>query len=230
MPWRTREQDVHRVSLGAARSLAIMVALSTFAAITMDATLALAAAPAGSDEPRSLPPFPEPLWKDGDLPGPLDPRRLHWVRLYELGLPFFRGVHHDTWKTGVFDLTVGQEMRTDRFPFYLMSTRASTLRMYDDKSYALSIFQDVGGGVALGPFEPEVHAGAHLIELDVFHANWNISTLSPRASAELGVRVGRARVELVLYTQYLWRWFGESQLIQGVALGVQVDPAKPRPR
>lgn len=179
------------------------------------------------DDPND--PFPQPDIRDGEeLPGPLDRRLLLHSKVYEVGTLFFHGVHHETWSQGVFDVTTGQELRTHEFPFYLLSTRAASIRMYDEKSYGLAFFQDIGGGIALGPIEPEIHVGAHIVEFDVFHANWNFSLLSPRASAEVGIRLGRARVEFVGYTQYLWRWYGESQLVRGLSVGLQVDQAKMR--
>jgi hypothetical protein len=45
----------------------------------------------------------------------------------------------------------------------------------------------------------------------------------------MGIRAGRARFELIAYGQYLWRWFGESYLVRGVSLGLQIDEPKMRP-
>jgi len=189
-----------------------------------------------ADEPARPPPdnpndpFPEPDIRDGEeLPGPLDRRLLLHSKVYEVGTLVYRGVEHDSWSQGVFDVTTGQELRTHKFPFYLLSTRAASIRMYDTKSYGIAFYQDIGGGIAIGPIEPEIHFGAHLVELDAFHGSWNFSLLSPRASAEVGIRIGRARVEVAAYTQYLWRWWGcESQLVRGISIGLQVDQAKMR--
>jgi hypothetical protein len=177
----------------------------------------------------SADPFPEPEIKDDEPPpGPFDRRLFSSSKVYDLGLLSYRGVHQADYSSGVFELLLGQEVHTHRFPFYALSTRASSIRVYDDKSFGLAFLQDVGGGVAIGPLEPEWHVGAHLLELDVFHGSWNASLLSPRASVEIGLRAGKARFELIAYGQYLWRWFGESYLVRGVSLGLQIDEPKMR--
>jgi hypothetical protein len=181
------------------------------------------------DEPKGTPPFPEPEIKDGEpVPSPLDGRVLKAAKVYEMGGLIYRNEHQNTWSLGVFEVLLGQELRTHRYPFYLFSTQASSIRMYDDKSYGLAFFQDVGGGVALGPIEPEVHVGAHIIEFDVFHTNWDFSLFSPRVSAEVGARFGRMRIEAAVYSQYLWRWYGDSYYIRGASIGLQVDQPKMR--
>jgi hypothetical protein len=205
-------------------------AVRAAAAIAGAFVLAFGADARADDSIKGSPlPFPEPSPKDDEpRPGPFDHRNLSSSKVYDLGLLSYRGVHHDEWSTGVFELFLAQEVHTRRFPFYLLSTRGSSIRVYDDKSYGLAFMQDIGGGVAIGPLEPEWHIGAHLVELDVFHGNWNASVLSPRASVEIGIRAGRARFELIAYGQYLWRWFGESYLVRGVSLGLQLEEPKMR--
>jgi hypothetical protein len=200
-------------------------------AVVVAAALASGGARADDYAVKGSPrPFPEPEIKDDEpTPGPFDRRLLSSSRVFDLGLLSYRGVHHDAWSPGVLELLLGQEIHTHRFPFYVLSTRGSSIRVYDDKSFGLAFIQDVGGGVAIGPLEPEWHIGAHLVELDVFHGNYNASVVSPRASFELGIRAGRARFELIAYGQYLWRWFGESYLVRGVSLGLQWDEPKMRP-
>ena len=72
---------------------------------------------------------------------------------------------------------------TAKYPFFLAGYRYIDVRMFDTKSYALSVLHEIGGGVALGPLEPEVRIGIHLIELDVFRGSYNASLFSPRVAA-----------------------------------------------
>src|SRR5690606_29444963 len=78
-----------------------------------------------------------------------------------------------------------------RGPFFLAGHLKTLLRVIDDKSFSWSIFhQELGGGLKLGPFEPEVRLRLSVLSADIIHAEPSVQLLSPGVSAGFGIHVG----------------------------------------
>jgi hypothetical protein len=129
------------------------------------------------------------------------------------------------------EISLGMTYATPYKPFYLLGGQRTILRVIDDKSFSWSIFhQDVGGGLQIGPLEPDVRVGVSVLTADIFHAEPSIQLLSPRVSAGIGIHVGRFKVDVRGHAEYLWRWFGPDYLVRGVTLGLSFDlPPPPNP-
>jgi hypothetical protein len=142
----------------------------------------------------------------------------------------YRSVHDAAFESGVFEARLGRTITTPKYPFFLAGYRYIDVRMFDTKSYALSLLHEIGGGVALGPLEPEVRFGFHLVDLDVFRGNYNASLLSPRVSVGAAIKLAKFRLDVLGYSEYLWRWFGPSYLTRGLVIGLSLDTPRPRER
>jgi hypothetical protein len=131
------------------------------------------------------------------------------------------------------EIAIGMTFTTPQKPFYLFGRQRTILRIIDDKSFSWSVFhQDLGGGLMIGPLEPEAGIGLSVLTADIFHAEPSIQLLTPRVSAGVGIHVGKFRVDLKAHAEYLWRWFGPDYLIRGITLGIRLDvprPASPYP-
>jgi hypothetical protein len=156
-----------------------------------------------------------------------------WFRQVEDETPAQRlmNFHRDAPLAG--ELGIGMAYTTPSKPFFLVGRQRTLFRVLDDKSFSWSIFhQDLGGGIMIGPLEPEITIGLSILTADIMHAEPSIQLLSPRVSGGLGLHLGRFRVDLKGHAEYLWRWFGPDYLIRGVTLGVRLDvprPASPYP-
>lgn len=116
-----------------------------------------------------------------------------------------------------------------RGPFFLTGQMKTLLRVIDDKSFSWSIFhQELGGGLMLGPFEPEVRLRLSVLSADIVHAQPSVQLLSPGVSAGFGVHLGKIRLDIKAHSEYLWRWFGPDYLIRGVTIGFRLDQARPK--
>ena len=114
-------------------------------------------------------------------------------------------------------------------PFFLAGALKTVFRIVDDKSFAWSIFhQELGGGLMLGPFEPEIRLRLSVLTADIFHAQPSIQLLSPGVSVGFGVHVGKIRLDIKAHSEYLWRWFGPDYLIRGITIGFRLDQSRPK--
>jgi hypothetical protein len=158
-----------------------------------------------------------------------DTRQSRYASTLSGGPIWYRSVHDDFSgvRPGVFEARFGQSQQTPRFPFFLAAYRWFDFRMFDDKSFAVSVIHEIGAGLALGPIEPEVRTGFHLIDLDVFHGGYNASLLSPRVGAGGAINIGKFRLDISAYSEYLWRWFGPSYFVRGVMIGASLDTTPP---
>lgn len=129
------------------------------------------------------------------------------------------------------EIGVGSLLKTPYGRLFLLGGQRMLLRVLNDKSFSWSILhQDLGGGLLLGPFEPEVRVGVSLLTVDIFRAEPSIQLLTPRVGAGFGIHVGRMRVDVKAHAEYLWRWFGPDYLIRGITIGLQLDmPRKTSP-
>jgi len=116
-----------------------------------------------------------------------------------------------------------------RGPFFLVGHLKTLFRIVDDKSFAWSLFhQELGGGLKIGPFEPEVRLRLSVLTADIFHGEPSIQMLSPGVAAGFGVHVGQIRLDIKAHSEYLWRWFGPDYLIRGVTIGFRFDQTRPK--
>ena len=127
------------------------------------------------------------------------------------------------------EIGIGMAYSTPSKPFFLEGRQRTIFRIIDDKSFSWSIFhQDLGGGLMIGPFEPEAGIGLSILTVDIFHAQPSIQLFSPRVTAGLGLHLGRIRVDLKVHSEYLWRWFGPDYQVHGVTLGLRFDIPRPK--
>ncbi len=112
---------------------------------------------------------------------------------------------------------------------FLVGVQRTLLRVQDSKTFSWSVFvQDLGGGLRLGPLEPEVRIALSVLTVDVFHGEWSAQLFSPRVMAGLGLEVGKFRLDIKAHSEYLWRWFGPDYLAHGVTLGLRLEIPKPK--
>jgi hypothetical protein len=129
------------------------------------------------------------------------------------------------------EIAVGTVYTTpsEKGPFYLTGHLKTLLRVLDDKSFSWSIFhQELGGGIKIGPFEPEIRLRLSLLSADVIHAQPSVQLFTPGVSAGVGIHVGTIRLDIKAHSEYLWRWFGADYLIRGVSLGLRFDRTRPK--
>ena len=127
------------------------------------------------------------------------------------------------------EIAFGMTFITPAKPFYLFGKQRMILRILDDKSFSWSLFhQDLGGGIMIGPIEPEVGIGLSLLTADIFHAEPSIQLFTPRVQAGIGIHLGAFKVSVMGHAEYLWRWFGPDYLVRGITLGLRLDAARPK--
>lgn len=127
------------------------------------------------------------------------------------------------------EIAIGMAYTTPEKPFFLVGRQRTILRIVDDKSFSWSIFhQDLGGGIIIGPFEPEATIGLSILTADIFHAEPSIQLLTPRVAAGVGMHLGRIRIDVKAHAEYLWRWFGPDYLMRGITLGIRLDLPRPK--
>jgi len=127
------------------------------------------------------------------------------------------------------EISVGTAYTTPYKPFYLIGQIKTTLRIVDDKSFSWALFnQELGGGMMLGPIEPEIRIGLAPLNLDIFHAEPSISLFTPRVTVGAGIHLGKIRVDIKAHSEYLWRWFGPDYLIRGITIGLRFDVTRPK--
>jgi hypothetical protein len=118
---------------------------------------------------------------------------------------------------------------SQRGPFFLAGHLKTLLRVIDDKSFSWSIFhQELGGGLMLGPFEPEIRLRLGLLTADVIHAEPSVQLFTPGVAAGVGIHVGKFRLDIKAHSEYLWRWFGPDYLVRGVTIGLRLDQNRPK--
>lgn len=127
------------------------------------------------------------------------------------------------------EIAAGTTFTTIEKPFYLAGRQRTIFRIIDDKSFSWSLFhQDLGGGLMIGPLEPEAMIGLSVLTADIFHAEPSIQLFTPRVTAGFGIHLGPFRVDLKAHAEYLWRWFGPDYLIRGITLGLRLDAPRPK--
>jgi hypothetical protein len=125
------------------------------------------------------------------------------------------------------EIGVGTVVTTPAAPFFLTGHYKTVLRILDDKSFSWAIFHgEFGGGLLLGPVEPEVRVRLAALSVDIMHAQPSLQMLTPGVVAGLGLHLGSFRVGLTGNIDYLWRWFGPDYVVRSVLLGVRFDAPK----
>jgi hypothetical protein len=129
--------------------------------------------------------------------------------------------------SGGWELSLGVTTESRIGQVFLAGIIRTQFRYFDSKSFALSPIQNMAMvGVRLGPIEPEVRVGMSLLTFDVFHGAYSFEMFSPRVEGGLGLRFGRFRVSAHGFSEYLWRWWGDSYFEKGVAFEVRLEAEK----
>ena len=140
-----------------------------------------------------------------------------------LGLFRFRLAHGGETRDGV-EIGGGQAVLAHAGPAFAGVVQGTLARVFGTSGVALSSSYEFLGGLALGPFEPEVRAGVSTLTVDVVHAQPSIELLSPRAVGGLSVRLSdRVSIGAFAYGEYLWRWFGPDYRLWGATLDLRVQ-------
>jgi hypothetical protein len=127
------------------------------------------------------------------------------------------------------EVAIGMAYTTPQKPFFLVGRQRTIFRIIDDKSFSWSLFhQDLGGGMTIGPFEPEATIGLSVLTADIFHAEPSIQLFTPRVAAGIGIHLGPFRLDVKGHAEYLWRWFGPDYLVRGITLGLRLDIPRPK--
>jgi hypothetical protein len=129
-----------------------------------------------------------------------------------------------------WELSLGVVTETRIGPVFLAGIIRTQFRYFDSGSFALSPIQNMAMvGIRLGPIEPEARVGMSLATFDVFHGAYSFEMFSPRVEGGLGLRFGRFRVSAHGFSEYLWRWWGDSYFEKGVAFEVRLEAPKKSP-
>ena len=154
-----------------------------------------------------------------------------WTRRVSETTPLSRRTNFDHKAPLASEISFGSYYVTPSFkgPFYLTAEQATTVQIFDDKSFLWSIFTNkLGGGVKFGPFELEGKVGLYVISVDIMHAHPSVQLFTPRVEAALGFHVGRFRLDISGHTEYLWRWFGPDYSVRGINIGLRLDRVRPK--
>jgi hypothetical protein len=128
------------------------------------------------------------------------------------------------------EIGLGTVFTTPARPFYLVGHAKTLLRIIDDKSVSWALYHhELGGGLMLGPLEPEVRIRLGALTADIIHAQPSIQLLTPGASAALGLHFGNLRIEFRGNVDYLWRWFGPDYVLRSITIGLRLDMPKQNP-
>lgn len=142
---------------------------------------------------------------------------------------WWRKAGSDTTGSG-WELSLGVVTETRIGHVFIAGTIRSQFRYFDSKSFALSPIQNMAMvGIRLGPIEPEARVGMSLVTFDVFHGAYSFEMFSPRVEGGVGLRFGRFRVSAHGFSEYLWRWWGDSYFEKGVAFEVRLEAPKKSP-
>lgn len=154
-----------------------------------------------------------------------------WARRVQDETPITRRRNFEHGATLAGEIAFGTVYTTpaERGPAYITGHLKTLFRVIDDKSFAWSLFhQELGGGLMLGPIEPEVRIRLSLLTADIIHADPSIQLFTPGVSAGFGIHVGKIRLDIKAHSEYLWRWFGPDYLIRGVTIGLRLDQNRPK--
>jgi hypothetical protein len=129
-----------------------------------------------------------------------------------------------------WELSLGVVTETRIGMVFLAGIIRTQFRYFDSASFALSPIQNMAMvGIRLGPIEPEARVGMSLVTFDVFHGAYSFEMFSPRVEGGLGLRFGRFRVSAHGFSEYLWRWWGDSYFEKGVAFELRFEAPKKSP-
>jgi hypothetical protein len=154
-----------------------------------------------------------------------------WVRRIQDETPITRRTNFEHRALLAGEIAAGTVFTTpsERGPFFITGHQKTLLRVIDDKSVSWTIFeQELGGGLMIGPFEPEVRLRLGLLTADVIHARPSMQLFTPGVSAGVGIHAGKIRLDIKAHTEYLWRWFGPDYLVRGITIGLRFDRTRPK--
>ena len=129
-----------------------------------------------------------------------------------------------------WELSIGSVTESRLDSVFLGGIVRAQFRYFDSQSFAASPLQSMfTTGIRLGPFEPESRVGLSLLTVDVFHGAYSFEMFSPRVEAGFGLRIGRFRASAHVFSEMLWRWWGDNYFEQGIAFELRFEPPKSKP-
>jgi hypothetical protein len=133
----------------------------------------------------------------------------------------------DNTSHGGWQLSLGGVTETRIGRAYLAGIIRAQFRYFDSKSFAFSPMQNMAlVGIRIGPFEPESRVGFSLFTFDVFHGAYSFEMVQPRVEGGFGLRFGMLRFSAHVFSEYLWRWWGDSYFDKGIAFEIRLEAKK----
>ena len=122
------------------------------------------------------------------------------------------------------ELRGGAALTWRKGPFYVTSTEATALRIFDRRSYSLSILQNGGhAGLSLGPVDFGAGMALSLLNIDYLKHDLSFGMASPRSLVQMRVAVGPVRLGVPAHVEYLWRWFGRDYWVRGAGVTLDIE-------
>lgn len=145
----------------------------------------------------------------------------------QLGAFRYRAWHGRDTRTG-WQLGGGQAVMVRVRPFYVGLVQGFLGRWMPDQGFQVASSYDTWAAVQLGPVQPEVRLGLNTISLDHLAGQWSVQLLSPRVGAGVSLHLGRVDLGVFVFREYMWRWFGDDQLLQGLYLDFRAEGLRQR--
>lgn len=103
------------------------------------------------------------------------------------------------------------------------------VKMWDDKSFTVSPYYELTGGLRVGPAELFAFYGVSWVNIGVSHTKFALGLLSPRAGIALGSRIGRGlAVHGFIASEYNWGVLGFDDF-RTQMIGLRVTLLSPPP-
>jgi hypothetical protein len=163
-------------------------------------------------------------WKRWALFDPFADRR---EQIYSIGRVEWNERPSDRVFEGV-ELKGGERISTQRGPWILSGRREVALRLMAPTTIALGLaVLSFTGNLAIGPLEIGAGPGVTLANIDYSSRDFSLGFLSPRATADAGVRLGIVRLGCSFSEEYLWRWWGRESA-RAESIMVEIAITEPR--
>jgi hypothetical protein len=154
---------------------------------------------------------------------PFDVRRAFTGSSLAVGFFQARNTTTDYAQRG-WELRLARDIELRHQHLFLLGNNVSSFRAFDSKSFSfVLIAPDVTAGVYVGPVELGAGVSLSLASFDDFDTQWSAQALSPRAHADVGLRLGGLRFAAQVFGEEYWRWFGDDRRMRGFAFTMSLD-------
>jgi hypothetical protein len=171
---------------------------------------------------RDFEPAETPLpWRVWPLFDPFVSRR---EALSSFGLDELREIDERRPRNG-WTIGIGDTMTTTRPYLWVNLERQLIFRSTQRSTYMLDLSRyGYTAGVRLLGLEVGAGVGLSPLAVDVSKGKWSVSAISPMALAKAGLKIGKVRLSVDAFSQYLWRWYGRANArIEGIAFQIAFE-------